>query len=70
MFQVAEADYKNLKITKNALVEKLRLIHINANSLSENNISKSVNIYSPIDGFISKVNVNIGKYVSPIDVTF
>ena len=34
------------------------------------NISKSVNIYSPIDGFVSKVNVNIGKYVNPADILF
>ena len=70
VFQMAEADFKNLKIVKSALAEKLRLIYINPNSLSENNISKSVNIYSPVDGFVSKVNVNIGKYVSPTDVLF
>ena len=70
VFQQAEAEFKNLKITKNALAEKLRLIHINPNALSENNISKSVTIVSPIDGYVSKVNVNIGKYVSPTDVLF
>jgi cobalt-zinc-cadmium efflux system membrane fusion protein len=52
------------------LEEKLKLIRINPNSLHENNISKSINIYSPIDGFVSKVNVNIGKYVTPSDVLF
>jgi cobalt-zinc-cadmium efflux system membrane fusion protein len=70
VFQQAEAEFKNLKITKNALAEKLRLIHINPNALSENNISKSVTIVSPIDGYVSRVNVNIGKYVSPTDVLF
>jgi len=70
VFQQAEADFKNLKITKNALAEKLKLIYINPNTLSENNISKSIKIYSPINGFVSKVNVNIGKYVGPTDVLF
>lgn len=70
VFQQAEAEYKNLKINKNALSERLRLINVNPNSLSENNISKSINIYAPIDGYVSKVNVNIGKYVSPTDVLF
>jgi cobalt-zinc-cadmium efflux system membrane fusion protein len=37
---------------------------------SEKNISKRVNIYAPINGFVSKVNVNIGKYVNPSDVLF
>ncbi len=70
VYQLADAEYKSLKITVNALGEKLRLIHINPATLSEKNISKSVNIYSPIDGFVSKVNVNIGKYVNPADILF
>lgn len=70
VYQQADADYKTLRITLSALGEKLRLININPNSLSEKNISKSVNIYAPINGFVSKVNVNIGKYVNPADVLF
>ena len=70
VYQQADSDYKTLRITLSALAEKLRLINLNPNSLSEKNISKSVNIYSPINGFVSKVNVNIGKYVNPADVLF
>ena len=70
IFQNAEADYKALRITLVSLAEKLKLIHINPRSLSEKNISKSVAIYAPINGFVSKVNVNIGKYVNPSDVLF
>jgi cobalt-zinc-cadmium efflux system membrane fusion protein len=46
------------------------LIHVEPTSLSENNISRSVPIYSPINGFVSKVNVNIGKFVNATDVLF
>jgi cobalt-zinc-cadmium efflux system membrane fusion protein len=70
VYQLADADYKTLRITLSALAEKLRLINVNPNTLSEKNISKSVHIYSPINGFVSKVNVNIGKYVNPADVLF
>ena len=70
VYQQADSEYKTLQITLSALAEKLRLINVNPNSLSEKNISKSVNIYSPINGFVSKVNVNIGKYVNPADVLF
>lgn len=70
VFQQAEVEYKKLKITKNALTERLKLIAINPDHLSENTISKSIQIYSPINGYVSKVNVNIGKYVSPTDVLF
>lgn len=68
--QQALAELNIQQITMNALAEKLRLINKNPNSISTSNISKSMNIYSSISGYVSKVNVNIGKYVSPTDVLF
>jgi cobalt-zinc-cadmium efflux system membrane fusion protein len=70
IFQLADSEYSNLRITLSALGEKLKLINVNPATLSEKTISKSVNIYAPINGFVSKVNVNIGKYVNPSDVVF
>lgn len=68
--QQAESDYLSNKILVTSLFEKLQMIGINPASISENHILKSVYITSPINGFVSKVNVNIGKYVSPTDVLF
>jgi cobalt-zinc-cadmium efflux system membrane fusion protein len=68
--QLAETEYRNLKVEEMALVEKLKLINISAAQLKEGKISKSVNVYAPINGYVSKVNVNIGKYVTPSDVIF
>lgn len=70
VFQQAQMDYNTQKIALSALSEKLKLINVNPQSLSENTLSKAVNIYSPIDGFVSRVNVNIGKYVNPADILF
>lgn len=70
VFQQTEMEYKNQKIAVSALAEKLRLININPESLNESNLSRSINVYSSIDGFVSKVNVNIGKYVNPSDILF
>lgn len=70
MLQQAESDYKTQKILVSALAQKLQLAGINPNTLTENNISKSVNIYSPIDGYVTRVNVNIGKYISPTEIMF
>jgi len=69
-FQLAEAAYVNQKIALKSLDEKLKLIGINPEKLAENNISRTINILSPIDGYVSAVNVNIGKYVNPTDVLF
>ncbi len=70
VFQQTEMEYKTQKISLSALSEKLRLININPETLNESNLSRSINVYSSIDGFVSKVNVNIGKYVNPSDVLF
>ncbi len=69
-FQQAKADYESQKVLVKSLSEKLQLIGINPTTLNEDNLSRSVNVYSPINGFVSAVDVNIGRYVSPTDVLF
>lgn len=70
VLQQAELEFQTQKINLNALSEKLKMLGLNPQSLTEEAISKSINIYSPIDGYVSKVNVNIGKFVNPTDVLF
>jgi RND family efflux transporter MFP subunit len=68
--QQVTVDYKNLKALVRSLEQKLYLIGINPDQLTEDNISNKVNLVSPIKGFLKAVNVNIGKYVSPTDILF
>jgi cobalt-zinc-cadmium efflux system membrane fusion protein len=68
--QQVTVEYKNLKALVKSLEQKLFLIGINPQKLDEENISSTVNLASPINGFLKDVNVNIGKYVSPNDVLF
>jgi cobalt-zinc-cadmium efflux system membrane fusion protein len=70
VYQQAEADFKSQKILISALNEKLKLVGINTNQLTEQTITRSIQLHSPIDGYVSKVNVNIGKYVAPTEVLF
>lgn len=70
IYQQAEAEFKSQKILISALGEKLKLTGINTNQLTEQNITRSIQLHSPIDGYVSKVNVNIGKYVAPTEVLF
>lgn len=70
IFEQSKSNYQSQRILLRSLEEKLKLIRINPAKLNEHNISKSINIYSPINGFVSKVNVNIGKYVTPSEVLF
>lgn len=70
VFQQTQMEYSAQKIALKALGEKLKLININPSTLNEQNISKSVHLYAPINGYVSKVDVNIGKYVNPSDILF
>ena len=69
-YQQAEAEFKSQKVLVSALAEKLKLAGINLSRLDETNITRSIQVFSPIDGYVSAVNVNIGKYVAPTDVLF
>lgn len=68
--QQAQAELNLQRIIINATAVKLRLINKNPESITANNISKNINIYSSISGYVTKVNVNIGKYVGPSEVMF
>ncbi len=66
--QQANTEFKSLRISAGALAEKLRLIGIEPSTLSENNISRQIYVRSPINGFVNKVNGNIGTYFNPSDI--
>ncbi|MCF8255412.1 MAG: efflux RND transporter periplasmic adaptor subunit [Bacteroidia bacterium] len=70
VFQQAKEAYESESITYRSLTEKILLIGLNPDKLTEQTLSRNIPIYAPIAGFVSKVNVNIGKYVNPTDVLF
>lgn len=70
VMQQAQSEMNSQQILMNSIAQQLKLVNINAGSTDAGNIRKSVPVYSTINGFVSKVNVNIGKYVTPSDVLF
>ena len=70
IFQQAQSEYEGQKILVSSLAEKLRLIGMNPAKVTDGTITRSAAVRSPIDGYVTKVNVNIGKYVNPSDVLF
>ncbi|SFT05871.1 efflux RND transporter periplasmic adaptor subunit [Sphingobacterium wenxiniae] len=70
VFEQARTNYQTQLVLLKSLEEKLKLIGLNPQRIRTGTISKSINIYSPISGFVSEVNVNIGKYVNPSDILF
>ena len=69
-FEQVKANFQTQRIAIKALSEKLKLIGVQPEQLNENTMSKSINLYSPINGFVSKINVNVGRYITASDVLF
>jgi len=68
--QAAKSNYLSLKAKYGGLETKLKLININIPSLQKGNFTSVVNMYSPISGYVTKVNANIGMFLNPTDVVF
>lgn len=69
-FQIADGEMKMQSVLVKSLAEKLKLIGLDPSTLSESSISGQLPIRSTINGYVSKVNVNIGKYVQPTETMF
>ena len=70
ILQKAESDYRSTFALIKGLEAKLAMIGINTETVKQGKISPVISIISPVNGKVSKVNVNVGKYVNPQDVIF
>lgn len=68
--QQAKSTYQSWLAKRNGLLAKLKLIHVDLSEVEKGNITSTGNVYSPISGYVTEVNVNIGKFVAPADVLF
>ena len=68
--QQSKANYANWNAKYNGLLEKLKVLNVNVASLERGDLTSTINLYSPINGYVTQVNVNIGKFVNPTDVLF
>ncbi|MEO7989548.1 MAG: efflux RND transporter periplasmic adaptor subunit [Chryseolinea sp.] len=68
--QQSKSQFESLKAMVKGLEAKLHMINISPASLVEGSIKSTINLYAPVDGFVSQVNVNTGQFVNPTDVMF
>jgi len=68
--QQVSSEHNMMRAKINALQQKLSLIGISTKALQAGRITKTSNLYSPINGYVTTSNVNRGKYVQPSDVLF
>lgn len=67
-FLKAESTYKSALAEYNGLKKKLSMLNISPASVEQGQLTSTVNLYSPINGYITKVEVSNGIYVSPSDM--
>jgi len=60
----AESTYKSNLATYNGLRKKLQMMNLNPANIEKGTISSTINLYAPINGFITKVNVSNRSYIS------
>lgn len=60
----AKSVYKSSLATYNGLHQKLEMLNINPKTVSKGKITSTINLYAPINGFITKVNVSNGSFIS------
>jgi len=68
--QQAKSQYESMLAKNAGLKSKLLMLGINADKLTSQTIQNTISISSPISGYVTHVNVNIGMYVNPTDVMF
>ncbi|MCO4293898.1 efflux RND transporter periplasmic adaptor subunit [Solitalea sp. MAHUQ-68] len=68
--QKAKAEYLSMQARVQGLKAKLQLININTASVENGNFKSTVSVHSPINGYVTAVNVNIGSFINPTDVLF
>jgi cobalt-zinc-cadmium efflux system membrane fusion protein len=66
---LARSQYESMLSKVNGLRAKLELLGLPVESGSKN-FQSTINLYSPVDGFVSQVNANIGSFATPSDVLF
>jgi membrane fusion protein, heavy metal efflux system len=68
--QKAKSDYESMRARVNGLKARLQLMNVSVSSLESGNIQAVAPLYSPISGYVTQVNTNVGAWVSPTDVLF
>lgn len=66
----AKASFESWQAKANGLREKLKTLNIPVGSVEAGKITSTIHLYAPISGYVTEVNVNIGKFVSPNDIMF
>jgi len=69
-YQQAKSEYNTAKAKYQGLKARLELLNISPDKVKRGEISNTINIKSPIHGFVNEINIKVGTYADAKDVLF
>ena len=69
-FQQVKADYNTAKAKYEGLKSRLELLRLSPENVKAGVISNSINIVSPIKGYVNEIKIKVGTYVGAQDKLF
>jgi len=64
-YERAQADYAATQALTQSLAAKMKLLGLSVGALEKNGIAPAARIVSPVNGYITIANINLGKQVMP-----
>ena len=61
--QQSRANFETLRARTEGLKARLAIINIDPEKIRNGTIQKTIKLYSPISGYVTEMNVNLGQYV-------
>ena len=69
-FQRVKSEYNTAKARYQGLKSRLQLLHLDPEKVKQGKISNTINIVSPINGYVTDMNIKLGTYVDARDKLF
>ncbi|KOH46184.1 RND transporter [Sunxiuqinia dokdonensis] len=69
-FQQVKSEYNSAKAKYQGLKARLQLLHLSPEKVKEGEVSNSVPIVAPINGYVNEINVKVGTYAGAQDMLF
>jgi cobalt-zinc-cadmium efflux system membrane fusion protein len=69
-FQQVKSEYNTAKARYEGLKSRLQLLNLSPEKVKDGNISNTISILSPINGFVNDVNIKLGTYADAKDQLF
>jgi len=67
-FSKITADFKSAQSLYQSMKEQLKLMNINTSALEQGKLSSRINLYAPISGMITDINISSGQYLDAKEV--